>query len=539
MDGTVRFICMQEKFDFVVIGSGIAGLSFGLKAAQMGNVCIITKSDEDESNTKYAQGGVAVVTDLLKDSFEKHISDTLDCGDGACDAGVVDFVIKEGPARIREIIAMGARFDQNDAGYYDLAKEGGHSVHRVLHHKDMTGFEIERTLLERVYASPNITLYSHKFAVDLITQHHLGQEVNKKTENICCYGVYVLNTSSNQIETILAKSVVLATGGAGHVYQTTTNPVIATGDGIAMAYRAKAKLRNMEFIQFHPTALYNPGEHPAFLISEAVRGYGGVLKNRDGTEFMHKYDKRKSLAPRDITARAIDNELKITGNDYVLLDCRHIPENIMLSHFPNIYQKCLSIGIDMRKEAVPVAPAMHYLVGGVQVDNFGRTNIKQLYACGECASTGLHGANRLASNSLLEATVFADRIFQAVSAEHPGLAWQKGIPDWNDSGTSEPDELVLISQNLKETQAIMNSYVGIVRNKKRLARAWERLEILHRETERLYTETKLSVRLLEQRNILKVAYSIVKCAQMRTESRGLHFTTDYPKKEVSFIDSVI
>jgi L-aspartate oxidase len=530
---------MQEKFDFIVVGSGIAGLSFGLKAAQLGKVCIITKSDEDESNTKYAQGGVAVVTDLLKDSFEKHIADTLDCGDGACDEQVVDFVIKEGPARIREIIAMGARFDQNEAGYYDLAREGGHSVHRVLHHKDMTGFEIERTLLEQIYANPNITLYSHKFAVDLITQHHLGQEVNKKTDNIRCFGVYVLNTSTNEIETILAKSVVLATGGAGHVYQTTTNPVIATGDGIAMAYRAKAKLRNMEFIQFHPTALYNPGEHPAFLISEAVRGYGGVLKNQDGKEFMHKYDKRKSLAPRDITARAIDNELKKTGNDYVLLDCRHIPEDIMMSHFPNIYQKCLSIGIDMRKEAVPVAPAMHYLVGGIQVDEYGRTNIAQLYACGECASTGLHGANRLASNSLLEATVFADRIYKAVSENHIQLNWQDNIPDWNDSGTSEPDELVLISQNLKETQAIMNSYVGIVRNKKRLDRAWERLEILHKETERLYTETKLSVRLLEQRNILKVAYTIVKCAKMREESRGLHYTTDYPKKAPLFTDTVI
>ncbi len=530
---------MQEKFDFIVVGSGIAGLSFGLKAAQLGKVCIITKSDEDESNTKYAQGGVAVVTDLLKDSFEKHIADTLDCGDGACDTEVVDFVVKEGPARIREIIEMGARFDQNEAGYYDLAREGGHSVHRVLHHKDMTGFEIERALLEQVYASPNITLYSHKFAIDLITQHHLGEEVSKRTENIRCFGIYVLNTANNHIETILGKTVVLATGGAGHVYQTTTNPVIATGDGIAMAYRAKAKLRNMEFIQFHPTALYNPGEHPAFLISEAVRGYGGVLKNKDGSEFMHKYDKRKSLAPRDITARAIDSELKKTGNDYVLLDCRHIPEDIMLSHFPNIYQKCLSIGIDMRKEAVPVAPAMHYLVGGIQVDTFGRTNIAHLYACGECASTGLHGANRLASNSLLEATVFADRIFQAVQAEHPGLQWAENIPDWNDEGTAEPDELVLISQNLKETQAIMNSYVGIVRNKKRLSRAWERLEILHRETERLYDETKLSVRLLEQRNILKVAYTIVKCAQLRQESRGLHFTTDYPKKKEPFVDTII
>jgi L-aspartate oxidase len=530
---------MQERFDCIVVGSGIAGLSFGLKAAGLGKVCIITKSDEDESNTKYAQGGVAVVTDLLKDSFEKHIADTLDCGDGACQPEIVEFVIKEGPARIREIIEMGARFDQNDAGYYDLAREGGHSVHRVLHHKDMTGFELERVLLEQVYANPNITLYSHKFAIDLITQHHLGEEVTKRTENIQCYGVYALNTATQKIETLLGKTVVLATGGAGHVYQTTTNPVIATGDGIAMAYRAKARLRNMEFIQFHPTALYNPGEHPAFLISEAVRGYGGVLKNQDGKEFMHLYDKRKSLAPRDIVARAIDNELKKTGTDYVLLDCRHIPEDIMLSHFPNIYQKCLSIGLDMRKDPIPVAPAMHYLVGGIQVDERGRTNIEHLYACGECASTGLHGANRLASNSLLEALVFADRIFNDVAENFNSLGFQENIPDWNDEGTSEPEELVLISQNLRETQAIMNFYVGIVRNNKRLERAWERLKILHHETERLYSETKLSVRLLEQRNILKVAYTIVKSAKMRQESRGLHYTTDYPKKNDGQSDTII
>lgn len=530
---------MQEQFDFIVVGSGIAGLSFGLKAARLGRVCIITKSDEDESNTKYAQGGVAVVTDLLKDSFENHIADTLACGDGGCDPEIVDFVIKEGPARIREIIEMGARFDQNEAGYYDLAREGGHSVHRVLHHKDMTGFEIERTLLEQVYANPNITLYSHKFAIDLITQHHLGEEITKRSENIRCFGIYALNTANNRIETILGKAVILATGGAGHVYQTTTNPVIATGDGIAMAYRAKARLRNMEFIQFHPTALYNPGEHPAFLISEAVRGYGGVLKTRDGREFMHRYDARKSLAPRDITARAIDSELKKKGHDYVLLDCRHLPENIMLSHFPNIYQKCLSIGIDMRKEAVPVAPAMHYLVGGIQVDAWGQTNIAGLYACGECASSGLHGANRLASNSLLEATVFADRIFEHIKQHYASLSIAPNIPDWNEEGTSEPAELVLITQNLKETQAIMNAYVGIVRNKVRLERAWERLEILHRETERLYNETKLSVKLLEQRNILKVAYTIVKSAKMREESRGLHYTTDFPDKAAMYSDTII
>ncbi len=533
------FFRMQEQFDFIVVGSGIAGLSFGLKAARLGKVCIITKSDEDESNTKYAQGGVAVVTDLLRDSFDKHVADTLDAGDGACKLPIVEMVVQEGPARIQEIIDMGAQFDRDEHGSYDLAREGGHSVGRVLHHKDMTGFEIERTLLSQVYEHPNITLYSHKFAVDLITQHHLGEEVTKKRSDISCYGIYALNTASKEIETILGRVVVLATGGAGQVYSTTTNPLIATGDGIAMAYRAKARLENMEFIQFHPTALYNPGEHPAFLISEAVRGYGGVLKDIHGQAFMDKYDKRKSLAPRDIVARAIDSELKKSGADYVLLDATHIPKATMLSHFPNIYQKCLSIGIDMAKEPVPVVPAMHYLVGGIKVDEQGRTSIQNLYACGECASTGLHGANRLASNSLLEAVVFADRIFRDVESRWQQIAFRNDIPAWNDEGTSVPDEQILISQNLRETQAIMSAYVGIVRNDLRLERAWNRLHILHQETEWLYAKSKLSVALLEQRNILKVAYCIIKSARQRAESRGLHYTTDHPGKQVPFVETVI
>lgn len=530
---------MQEQFDFIVVGSGIAGLSFGLKAARLGKVCIITKSDEDESNTKYAQGGVAVVTDLLQDSFDKHVADTLDAGDGACKLPIVEMVVQEGPARIKEIIDMGAQFDRDEHGSYDLAREGGHSVGRVLHHKDMTGFEIERTLLSQVYEHPNITLYSHKFAVDLITQHHLGEEVTKKRSDISCYGIYALNTASKEIETILGRVVVLATGGAGQVYSTTTNPLIATGDGIAMAYRAKARLENMEFIQFHPTALYNPGEHPAFLISEAVRGYGGVLKDIHGNAFMDKYDKRKSLAPRDIVARAIDSELKKSGADYVLLDATHIPKATMLSHFPNIYQKCLDIGIDMAKEPVPVVPAMHYLVGGIKVDAQGRTSIQNLYACGECASTGLHGANRLASNSLLEAVVFADRIFRDVEGRWQQIDFRSDIPAWNDEGTSVPDEQILISQNLRETQAIMSAYVGIVRNDLRLERAFNRLHILHQETEWLYAKSKLSVPLLEQRNMLKVAYCIIKSARQRTESRGLHYTTDYPGKQEPFVGTVI
>jgi len=365
----------MKNVDFLVIGSGIAGLSFALKAAKYGKVLIVTKANEDESNTKYAQGGVAVVVDKEEDSFEKHIDDTLIAGDGLCDRNIVEIVVKEGPARIDEIIRYGTHFDKTNKGIFDLAKEGGHSESRVLHYKDITGFEIERALLAQIHSDPNIEILTHYFAVELITQHHIGEFVDRKSDNIECYGIYALDTSTNKVEKFLSRVTLMASGGAGHIYATTTNPVIATGDGIAMAYRAKAKVRNMEFIQFHPTALYNPGEYPSFLISEAVRGFGGVLKTKNGEEFMQNYDERGSLAPRDIVARAIDAEMKKSGDDFVYLDIRHRDKADILSHFPNIYAKCLSIGLDMTRDLIPVTPAAHYMCGGILVDEDGKSSI--------------------------------------------------------------------------------------------------------------------------------------------------------------------
>ncbi|MFM6975638.1 MAG: L-aspartate oxidase [Sphingobacteriaceae bacterium] len=525
------------KTDFLIIGSGIAGLSLALKLAQHGQVLIITKANEDESNTKYAQGGVAVVVDK-DDSFEKHIQDTLIAGDGLCDPAIVDIVIKEGPERIQEIIEYGTHFDKTNQGDFDLAKEGGHSEHRVLHYKDITGFEIERALLAKIHEHANIKILTHYFAVELITQHHQGQFVDKSTKNINCFGIYALNTQTNQVEKILSKVTVLATGGAGHIYTSTTNPTIATGDGLAMLYRAKGKVRNMEFIQFHPTALYHPGEYPSFLISEAVRGFGGVLKDRNGNEFMQRYDERKSLAPRDIVARAIDSEMKKSGDDFVYLDIRHRSKEELLRHFPTIYAKCLSIGIDMCKDMIPVTPAAHYMCGGIMVDEHGRSSIQQLYACGECAATGLHGANRLASNSLLEATVFAHRIYLDAIGQVNHFAFADDIPQWDDSNTQLLNEDILVTHNLRETQKIMSDYVGIVRSDFRLDRALRRLHLIYEETEVFYKKTKLSVPLGELRNVIQTAYIVIKSAMMRKESRGLHFNTDYPNHQTELQDTV-
>lgn len=528
---------MDIDVDYLVIGSGIAGLSYALKASKHGKVLIVTKSNEDESNTKYAQGGVAAVVDK-SDSFEKHIADTLIAGDGLCDLDIVEKVVSEGPARIQEIIDYGTNFDEVKKGIFDLAKEGGHSEHRVLHYKDVTGFEIERALLAKIHENPNITILTHYFVVDLITQHHLGHFVDKSTQDITCYGVYVLNTIEHKISKVLSKVTVMASGGAGHIYSSTTNPVIATGDGIAMVYRAKGKIRNMEFIQFHPTALYNPGEYPAFLVSEAVRGFGGVLKRRDGTEFMTEYDDRGSLAPRDIVARAIDAEMKKSGEDFVYLDVTHRSKKDILAHFPNIYAKCLSIGIDMSRDYIPVTPAAHYLCGGIKVDDNGLTSIKNLYACGECSSTGLHGANRLASNSLLEALVFSHRIYLHSVNNLDSFELPSGIPDWDDSNTVLSNEDILVTHNLRETQKIMSDYVGIVRSDFRLDRALRRLGLLYDETESFYKNTKLSVPLCELRNVIQVAYLVIKFAMERKESRGLHFTTDYPVHLPEAIDTV-
>ncbi len=516
----------QIKTDFLIVGSGIAGLTYALKVASHGKVILITKSNADESNTKYAQGGIAAVM-YSPDSYEKHISDTLICGDGLCDEEIVRMVIRESTQRVRELAEWGAQFDKTPEGEYELAKEGGHSEPRILHHKDITGFEIERALLTEVQKHNNISIYDHHFAVDIITQHHLGVEVNSRTPDIKCFGAYVLNTRTGEVDTVLSRITLMATGGAGHVYATTTNPTIATGDGIAMVYRAKGRVENMEFMQFHPTSLYNPGEHPSFLITEAMRGHGGILRTQDGKEFMQKYDERKSLAPRDIVARAIDNEMKIRGEDFVYLDCTHLDAEDLRSHFPNIYEKCLSLDIDMTKQMIPVVPAAHYLCGGIHVDKHGRSNIQRLYAVGECSCTGLHGANRLASNSLLEAVVFSHEASIDSIATIANQGHQENIPDWNAEGTDAPEEMVLIVQSLREVQAIMSNYVGIVRSDLRLKRAMDRLEILWIENEALYKKITISQTVCELRNIINVAYIIIKHAMARKESRGLHFTVDY------------
>ncbi len=439
--------------------------------------------------------------------------------------------MKEGPDRVRELIDWGARFDKEKDGDYKLGKEGGHSESRIIHHKDITGWEMERALLDAVSKQNNIEIIKHCFVIDIITQHHLGYLVTKATPDIECFGVYVLNSRTNQVEKILAKITLLATGGNGQVYRTTTNPSIATGDGVAMVYRAKGRIENMEFIQFHPTALYEPGmKGQAFLVTEAVRGDGGILRNKDIEAFMERYDTRKDLAPRDIVARAIDSEMKRAGTEHVWLDCRHFSKEKFTEHFPNIYEKCLSLGIDITKNMIPVAPAAHYSCGGIKTDEWGRSSVRNLYACGECSSTGLHGANRLASNSLLEAMVFAHRCYTDAINNATPLANNENIPDWNATGTSEPREMILITQSLKELQQVMSDYVGIVRNDVRLQRAMRRLDLLWEETEQLYQTTSLSLPLLELRNLISVGYLIVKGASFRKESRGLHYNTDYPSK---------
>lgn len=524
----------MQKTDFLVIGSGIAGLTFALKMANRfpdKKVMVMTKAAADETNTKYAQGGIAVVNDLENDSFEKHIDDTIVAGDGLCNREIVEIVVKEGPERVKEIIEWGARFDKEVDGDYKRGKEGGHSEFRILHHKDVTGREMERALLEAVSRQKNIEFVKHCFVVDILTQHHLGYLVSKATQDIECFGVYVLNLRDNSIDKILAKVTLLATGGNGQVYRTTTNPAIATGDGIAMTYRAKGRIENMEFIQFHPTALYEPGvTGQSFLITEAVRGDGGILRNKNGEAFMERYDERKDLAPRDIVARAIDSEMKKTGTEHVWLDCRHFDREKFIEHFPNIFEKCLSIGIDISKQMIPVSPAAHYSCGGIKTDEWGRSSILNLYACGECASTGLHGANRLASNSLLEAMVFAHRCYVDAAERISSISFRDEIPDWNARGTSQPREMILITQSLKELQQVMSDYVGIVRNDIRLQRAMRRLDLLWEETEVLYNSSAVSPQLLQLRSQITVGYLIVKGAMFRKESRGLHFNTDYPGK---------
>ena len=518
--------------DFLVIGSGIAGLSYAYKVAEhfrlqnkTVSVTIITKVNEDESNTKYAQGGIAAVTKQT-DSFEKHIKDTIIAGDGLCNEQVVRMVVEEAPERIQELIEWGTNFDKNQQGEYDLAKEGGHSDHRILHFKDLTGNEIERALIHQVENHPYITILNHHFAIDIITQHHLGVKVTRQTTDKECYGAYVLNRKTNEIYTLLAKITLLATGGIGQAYSNTTNPTVATGDGVAMAYRAKATIKNMEFVQFHPTALYNPSDNPSFLISEAVRGAGGILKNHLGEAFMEKYDERKDLAPRDIVARSIDAEMKKHGKKHVFLDTTKIDKDFLLEHFPTIYNKCLSIGIDISKKLIPVVPAAHYLCGGIQVDTNAKTSIVNLYASGECAFTGLHGANRLASNSLLEALVFSHRAFLTSIKEVQSINFKENIPPWNDEGTTIQNEQILVSQTKVELQTILSDYVGIVRSDERLERALSRLKLILEESENLYEKSKITVAICELRNLRSIAYLITKAAKEQKTNIGLHFNSD-------------
>ncbi len=519
---------MTYEYDYIVIGSGIAGMSFALKVAQTGRVALICKTSLDEANTALAQGGVASVTNLELDDFDKHIHDTMVAGDWLSDPVAVEKVVKGAPEQIRQLLEWGVEFDRDSDGKFDLHREGGHSEFRILHHADNTGFEIQRGLMERVRANGNIDIFEHHFAIEIITQHHLGKRVTRRTPDITCYGAYVLNEATGSVDKFLAKVTLMATGGVGAVYQTTTNPLIATGDGIAMVYRAKGTVADMEFIQFHPTALYHPGDRPSFLITEAMRGYGGVLRNLRGEEFMHKYDPRLSLAPRDIVARAIDSEMKLHGDDHVYLDVTHKDPEETRRHFPNIYAKCLSLGIDITKDYIPVAPAAHYLCGGIKVDYNGESTIKRLYAVGECSCTGLHGGNRLASNSLIEAVVYADSAARHASEQIAHYDLRHDVPDWNDEGTAHPEEMVLITQSIREVNQIMGTYVGIVRSNLRLNRAWNRLDLLYEETERLFKRSKASRELCELRNIINVGYLIMNQAKQRKESRGLHFTVDYP-----------
>ncbi|WP_010136953.1 L-aspartate oxidase [Ochrovirga pacifica] len=523
------------RSDFLIIGSGIAGLSYALKVAENfpdAQVTLVTKANKEESNTKYAQGGIATVVNNDIDSFEQHIQDTLIAGDGLCDEQVVRMVVEEAPDRLKELISWGAEFDKTDDGDYSLGREGGHSQNRILHHKDITGHEIARALLNKVATVPNIQLLENHFTIDFITNHHiLRAQGHEKTvthrDHITCYGAYVLDEETQEIKTIQAKITLIAAGGSGQVYRTTTNPKIATGDGIAMAYRAKAKIQDFEFIQFHPTALYQePAQSPAFLITEAVRGQGAYLRNTQGERFMEKYDERLELAPRDIVARAIDTELKLSGEDYVYLDCTHLNKEEFVNHFPNITEKCKSLGIDVHKDYIPVTPAAHYVCGGIDVNTNGQTSIENLYACGECSRTGLHGANRLASNSLIEAVVYAHRSYVHAKTIFKKLQFRKDIPDWDDTNTSLNKENILITHDRKDIQKIMSNYVAIVRSDIRLQKAANRLEILYQENKELYKTAKLSVPICELRNLITNAYLIIKSSMERKENKGGFFNKD-------------
>jgi L-aspartate oxidase len=512
-----------KEYDFVVIGSGIAGLSFALKAAKHGSVAVITKRKGADTNTAWAQGGIACVTSD-EDSFELHVRDTLEAGAGLCHERVVHTIVTEGPARIQELVDLGLQFDERDvSGHreFDLGREGGHSKRRVLHVQDVTGKEIENTLLRSLRRQSQVDLLENHMAVDLITAGKLGFATEDR-----CLGAYVLDEKTGEVETIRSDRIVLATGGCGKVYLYTTNPDIATGDGVAMAWRAGATIANMEFIQFHPTCLFH-AKAKSFLISEAVRGEGGILRNSRGEDFMKRYDSRGSLAPRDIVARAIDAEIKRSGAQCVFLDITHQAPEFLRERFPHIYETCLRLGIDMSKQPIPVVPAAHYQCGGVKTDVNGSTSLAGLSAIGEVGCTGLHGANRLASNSLLEGIVVAHRACEAMIPLRQQR--QIALPEWESGDVQDVDELVVIYHNWDEIRRLMWDYVGIVRTDKRLQRASARLRNLQREIREFYWNFKLSVDLLELRNLATVAALIVDSALTRKESRGLHYTLDYPE----------
>lgn len=520
------------KADVLVIGSGISGLSYAIKISQQmpdAKIIIVTKADEDESNTKYAQGGLAVVTDFDKDDFQKHIDDTMRAGDGENKRDVVEMVIKEGPARFRELVEWGTNFDMEKGGDFKLGREGGHTENRIVHHKDITGAEIERALLETVRKSPNIEMLAHHYVIDLITQHHVpGKE--KQTDDIACYGAYILDEKQKIIKKITAKITLVATGGAGHVYKNTTNPVIATGDGIAFVHRARGKVSNMQYYQFHPTALYSKRDGMLFLISEAVRGDGAKLRTKNGEKFMHKYDEREELASRDIVARAIDNELKISGDEYVGLDCRRMDEQKFKEHFPNIYQKCLQEGIDPFKQLIPVVPACHYLMGGIETDMNGQSSITNLFAVGECTNSGLHGANRLASNSLLEGLVFghnaAIKTVELLGGNNFNFNDLKAVPEWNDKGLKMMDEMVMISYFRRQLQEMMSDLVSIVRTNERLLLAQKKQREIYEAVTELYNYSIMSPQLSELRNLVNVSYLIIKHSLAMKQNKGAFFNKD-------------
>jgi L-aspartate oxidase len=534
---------MEIKSDFLIIGSGVAGLSFALKAAAAGSVALITKKGAVDSSTNLAQGGIASVFGL-EDTFALHIQDTLAAGDGLCNRDVVNMIVAEGPERIRELYNLGVEFNLREgaadsggpggeAPQFDLGREGGHSQNRIVHAQDMTGAAVERVLLEKVRADERITLYENHLAIDLIiisTRMRRGL-VTTTHEEQCC-GAYVLDRKTRQVKTFKARVTLLATGGAGKVYLYTSNPDIATGDGIAMGYRAGATVANLEFVQFHPTCLYHP-EAKNFLISEAVRGEGGVLIDAAGRPFMQDYDPLKDLACRDVVARAIDTELKKSGEDCVFLDITHRDAAAVKNRFPNIHRKCLSLGIDMTRVPIPVVPAAHYMCGGVVTDMNGRTDIHRLYAVGETACTGLHGANRLASNSLLEALVYAHNAARQAGEDLKtlnGNAWPD-VPPWDESGTTDSDEQIVVAHNWDEIRRLMWNYVGIVRSDKRLERARRRIEIVQKEIQEYYWNFKVAADLIELRNIATVAELIIRSALHRKESRGLHYNLLYPQKD--------